>query len=228
MTELSRERMDGSYNSITITVSTDSVPLTPLGSALRESTARHEALLSMNFSARPEGVFIHTVQGGRDEIQRRIADNTDILRACTSAIDRTRSSVHAYASMGEDHLLHRLLEYPIIVDTPVEYDEFQRATVRIFAPNEMKHEICAGFTSDKDVNIEKITGFQPIRDTPLDALSERQEEILRTAYRAGYYDYPRSVDSADLAERFEIEPTTVNEHLRVAESKLMTRLAVLD
>lgn len=54
-----------------------------------------------------------------------------------------------------------------------------------------------------------------------DHLTDRQREILAAAHEAGYYSWPRETTGEDLAESLGISPSTLHQHLRVAESKLI-------
>jgi GAF domain-containing protein len=55
-------------------------------------------------------------------------------------------------------------------------------------------------------------------------LTERQREALRTAYFAGYYEWPRQTDGDELAEHLGVAPSTFHEHLRAAQNKLLGAL----
>ncbi|MDZ5809922.1 bacterio-opsin activator domain-containing protein [Halorubrum sp. AD140] len=52
-------------------------------------------------------------------------------------------------------------------------------------------------------------------------LTDRQREVLETAHDVGYYDWPREVTAEELADRFDISPATLHQHLRAAEQKLI-------
>lgn len=52
-------------------------------------------------------------------------------------------------------------------------------------------------------------------------LTNRQREIAETALREGYYDDPRGISGADLADRFDVSSSTLHQHLRAAESKII-------
>ncbi|WP_082837872.1 bacterio-opsin activator domain-containing protein [Haladaptatus sp. R4] len=60
------------------------------------------------------------------------------------------------------------------------------------------------------------------RDTLEDRLTERQRTVLTTAYRAGYYDWPRGSTGEELAESLDIAPPTLHKHLRLAERKVLS------
>jgi hypothetical protein len=64
--------------------------------------------------------------------------------------------------------------------------------------------------------------FSPI--SPLNELTEKQREVLIEAYKMGYYAIPRKITSKQLADKLGLVDSTVVEHLRKAEERLMTRL----
>jgi predicted DNA binding protein len=56
---------------------------------------------------------------------------------------------------------------------------------------------------------------------PDSVLSERQSEVVTTALRRGYYEWPRDVDAETLADELGIAHSTFLEHLRKAERLLL-------
>jgi len=58
------------------------------------------------------------------------------------------------------------------------------------------------------------------RDAAVD-LTDRQHEILESALRQGYYDDPRATSGSDLADRFDVSSSTLHQHLRAAEAKVI-------
>ncbi|MFD1646859.1 PAS domain S-box protein [Haloarchaeobius litoreus] len=60
-------------------------------------------------------------------------------------------------------------------------------------------------------------------------LSPRQAEALATAFRMGYFDWPRDHSGEDVADEMGITQPTLNKHLRVGERKVLELvLEVLD
>ena len=55
-------------------------------------------------------------------------------------------------------------------------------------------------------------------------LTDRQREVLRTAYRMGYFEYPRSANATEVAEELGIGVSTLAEHLAAAQEKLLEEL----
>ncbi len=53
-----------------------------------------------------------------------------------------------------------------------------------------------------------------------EALTQRQEEILRAAFDRGYFDYPKRVSIRDLATTFHVSISTISEILRKGQTKV--------
>lgn len=62
------------------------------------------------------------------------------------------------------------------------------------------------------------------RQTLLERMTERQAEALRTAYAAGYYNWPRESTAEECAEALDIAQPTFTQHLRAGEQKLLSSL----
>lgn len=58
----------------------------------------------------------------------------------------------------------------------------------------------------------------------LEALTDRQQEVLQTAYDMGYYDVPRAVSTDEIADELNLDPSTVAEHLQRAERNVFSQL----
>lgn len=73
-----------------------------------------------------------------------------------------------------------------------------------------------------DLEVEAIGDYRPDAHHWFDTLTGRQQEILRTAVREGYYEDPRRATQRDVAEALGIGPGTVSEHLRRIEAKVFS------
>lgn len=134
------------------------------------------------------------------------------------------------------------LEYDpndMVCPTLLEYGFVHSAPVRIEGGRE-EWQVC--FTGDRsgiesaldgvrqdagaEVSIASITGSNsgtPLteREQRLDSLTPTQRKVFEQAREAGYYEWPRGCSTRDLADRVGVSKTTLLEHLRKAESKLL-------
>ena len=110
----------------------------------------------------------------------------------------------------------------------------------LFPPLEIREEkikICfLGNNAQVSDFLEKITmlgirfkvvlltdaDFSP--DSPLNKLTEKQKKALMAAYKLGYYDIPRRINSEKLARELNIGSSTLGEHLRKAERSLIIHI----
>lgn len=74
--------------------------------------------------------------------------------------------------------------------------------------------------------IKKTSFVKPIYQGAnlLSCLTDKQKEILLIANELGYYEIPRKVDTEKLAEHVGLGRTTVVEHLRKAEKRIMNQI----
>src|SRR5918996_3959719 len=80
------------------------------------------------------------------------------------------------------------------------------------------------YTNKWGNNSFKILGLTSIDtkgESLLSKLTPRQRQMLLTAYALGYYDVPRKISSDDLSRHLNVDKSTIVEHLRKAERKLM-------
>lgn len=80
--------------------------------------------------------------------------------------------------------------------------------------------------ADAEVSIAAITGPdsgspRSERERRLDSLTPTQRKVFEHAREAGYYQWPRGCSTRDLADDLDVSKTTLLEHLRKAESKLL-------
>lgn len=69
-----------------------------------------------------------------------------------------------------------------------------------------------------------VETHRAFRATLEDALTDRQFEVLRTAYLSGYFAWPRERNGQEIAASLDVAQPTFARHLRVAEQKLLDRL----
>jgi DNA-binding CsgD family transcriptional regulator len=106
---------------------------------------------------------------------------------------------------------------------PPDFLDVDRMKVEMIGKeNEIKKLL--HYTNKWGDNSFKILGLTSI-DTKgaslLSKLTQRQRQMLLTAYALGYYDVPRRISSDELSVHLNLDKSTIVEHLRKAERKLI-------
>lgn len=105
----------------------------------------------------------------------------------------------------------------------VEIDD-ESVTFDISGTQEGISDVIAGFEeADVNLTLHELHEYRS-HPNPLESLTERQREVLETAFESGYYDVPRCTSTADVAEELGVDGSTVAEHLQRAERNLITTL----
>jgi predicted DNA binding protein len=107
----------------------------------------------------------------------------------------------------------------IVVEVPPGYDAAEIAGA--FLDDHPSAELVAKREKDHSTPLFTRRELQRAVD---DRLTDRQREVLRTAFEAGYYDCPRRTEGGELADRLGISSATFSEHIRAAESNILTIL----
>lgn len=121
----------------------------------------------------------------------------------------TKRSCGAYSAIEQNHGILRRRTH--ITSNHRVY------TVLLFRREDLKAMIDE-FRTIGAVTLGKITRFEE----PSHRLTDRQREVVDTALRLGYFEWPREINSEELAAELDIGRATLLEHLRKAESKLLT------
>jgi predicted DNA binding protein len=111
-----------------------------------------------------------------------------------------------------------------IPDAPVRVlDGREQWTVLTTEPRERVDALIGEIREECDAEI-RLTGISmPVADPtdPRIELTVRQREVFDLARERGYYAWPRGATAADLAAELDVSKSTVLEHLRKAESRLL-------
>jgi predicted DNA binding protein len=120
----------------------------------------------------------------------------------------TKRSSGALPIIRENHgMLHNMSQFD---GTHRVFD------VIIFGREDLK-AIIDGLRALGTARLERLESFT----SPSSSLSSRQIEVIEQAYEVGYFDWPRRTDAKTLAAQLDISHSTLLEHIRKAEKKLI-------
>jgi GAF domain-containing protein/DNA-binding CsgD family transcriptional regulator len=97
--------------------------------------------------------------------------------------------------------------------------------VRLPATGNVRDFVEAFTSAHEDVEVlaQRSTpeGAGDVRSGFVDRLTDRQREVMRVAYHAGFFDWPRESTGEDIADTLGVSPPTVHKHIRAVERKLI-------
>ncbi|MFC7176409.1 helix-turn-helix domain-containing protein [Halosegnis marinus] len=126
-----------------------------------------------------------------------------------------------------DMVCPTLLEHGFVHSAPVRIENGREEWQVVFAGDRSEIEPALdGVRADAgaEVEVAAITAGDTARserEQRLDSLTPKQRETFEAARDAGYYRWPREATTRELADEFGVSKTTLLEHLRKAEAKLL-------
>jgi len=99
--------------------------------------------------------------------------------------------------------------------------EEREATMSLVGPqNSISSTIREYEAAGVSPDLDKLGSYDG-QNQPLDELTDRQQEVIQTAYDMGFYEVPREVSTEEIANELELDPSTVAEHLQRAERNML-------
>jgi len=120
----------------------------------------------------------------------------------------TKTSCGAYSAVDRNHGILRRRNF---------ISRHRRVYTVLFFRREDLRAMIEDFKAIGTVTLDKVKEF----GESANRLTDRQEEVIRHALEAGYFEWPRDVTSDELAAEMDISRATLLEHMRKAESKLL-------
>lgn len=115
----------------------------------------------------------------------------------------------------------RELDLDLISTTPTIISE-KKVTYSCIGENENLTKLVEIFRKEgsKILNMSfKKAAYQ--RQDILSILTDKQREVLVAAYKFGYYNYPKKINSEQLSKKVNVSKATLMQHLRKAEGRIL-------
>ncbi|GGN96036.1 MULTISPECIES: helix-turn-helix domain-containing protein [Haloarcula] len=127
----------------------------------------------------------------------------------------------------DDMVCPTLLEHGFVHSAPVRIEDGREEWQVCFADERSKIEPALDRVradAGAEVSVAAITASESAaseREQRLDSLTSAQRKVFEHARDAGYYEWPRETSTRELADDMDVSKTTLLEHLRKAEAKLL-------
>lgn len=179
--------------------------------------------LQWNFTGDALGILHHAV-GDDDAFETAVDEIPEVLDY--DIVPAGGDTFYAYIRDATTDALAELFgpitRGGLIVIPPIRYHEDGAVTFSIFGPDAEIQAAIETVPDPVDVTIEEIGGLAATAAAVEARLSQRQTEAMEAAADLGYYDVPREASHEDVAAVLGCAPSTAAEHLRKAESKLVS------
>ncbi|MFB6177821.1 MAG: helix-turn-helix domain-containing protein [Halobaculum sp.] len=132
------------------------------------------------------------------------------------------------AEVARSALLDVLIDEGVALDRVAVEDGAGRLAMRVSAATDVRRllERCSlggDATLVRKTSVSTRDGDRP-GGSPTDALTARQREVIGTAHRGGFFDWPRGHTGEEIAAELGIAPSTFHQHVRTGTSRLFDAL----
>lgn len=174
--------------------------------------------------------LLHVRGDATDAVLEAVADAVgiaDVLEGGTEAIVVTDDCLRPHTEGNVEEYLER---HDCLLLPPLRYEDGGKL-VRVLTLD--AGNLAAFYEDVRDAfdvtvrskrEVDAVTQAGPNITTDVPALSDRQTEAIRAAWADGYYDVPRRTTTTELAAAMGVDRRTFEEHLRLAEEKVVGAL----
>lgn len=184
-----------------------------------------ELLHNVNLLADETIVAIYQFSGERAALEAILEESPLV---CKYQLSGGEDAIHAYLHIEASDrlvgLLSMLRQFEFIFDTPLEFTRRGGLCVTMIGDVKSFQKAVPDVPDGIRLKLLKTGRYQPDTDRLFSQLTDRQQEILRTAVEMGYYDVPRAVTHDDIGDELGCTGGTVGGHLRKIESKILAQI----
>jgi predicted DNA binding protein len=171
-------------------------------------------------------VLLYDIVGDADTVRSLLSDEASALSYDVFTVDD--ETVRAHVHFEEDTLVTALIhlknEYDLIINPPLEIDEDGGLHMSVAGDPENIREAAMMRPDTVDIMLEEAEEGDVDMVDVTTLLTDRQQEVLEVALAKGYYEIPRRATNEDIAAEMDCSTSTVGEHLRKIESRLISEV----
>ncbi|WP_335999800.1 helix-turn-helix domain-containing protein [Halorientalis halophila] len=198
---------------------------------LDEAIVEHPELsreAALHFDLMPDGtsVLLYHIDGDAEDLEAILAAEDSALSYDVFEVegDGLRAHVRFAANTVLSAMIQLMDEYDLIVDPPVDIDDEGGLHMQVAGEFKKIREAAQMRPGQLDIELEEDDSGGVDRVDVTTMLTERQLEVLEVALEKGYYEIPRQATNEDIAADLDCSTSTVGEHLRKIESRIISQV----
>ncbi|WP_224450504.1 helix-turn-helix domain-containing protein [Haloprofundus salilacus] len=178
--------------------------------------------IQWNYTGDALGI-LHYVVGDADALERAMQEIPEVVGYDMERIDERSCYVYVRDATTDSlqEMFSPISSGGIIVVPPIEYESDGTVVFSMFGTDDEVQDAIEGVSVPVDVTIEAVGGLAGTTTAIEAHLTNRQRRVVETAVELGYYDIPRTASQEDIAAKLDCAPSTIAEHLRKAESRIL-------
>lgn len=199
----------------------------PVGEDIEtEPSLTQESILHLNQLNDGSVVLLTQLRGDAETLESLLESRDDIRSYNVSRLrDSLQAYVHAEPTDAGAALLELTQRHEFVLDTPIEYGPEGGISVAVIGEEETVRRAIEDVPESIRVELQQLSDYDPELRELSSLLTDRQREILNTAADLGYYEVPRRATHEDIATELDLSTTTVGEHLRKIEARMLSEIA---
>ncbi len=194
--------------------------------ALWEAGVYFEAIHSMDFLADDSVVIVYEIDANEKQLRRTLDRGEQ--RVVDYVVTNHADPLVAQIRIQPDDVLEQVLSihrsFGLSVEFPIRYLSHDPTTIEIveIGPQSELSDRIEATREYATVDIQQVHRYEPTTGQLFQELTDRQQEVLLTALRKGYYRTPREATHEDIARDLSCSASVVGQHLRRIETKLVS------
>jgi predicted DNA binding protein len=172
------------------------------------------------------GVLLYRLVGDRPSLVSAVEDHEDVI--AYDELDADGDQFHLYLHVAAGEPLSTVMDvaqkYALMIDTPIEFTGRGAVRMTVIGDHDLVGQAMDELPESISVAVDEVGTYTPDRRDMLSMLTDRQLEVFQKAVELGYYEIPRRTTHEEIADDLECAPSTVDEHLRKAESRVLRGL----
>ena len=211
---------------VRITIDPTDLPLRPLYHRLTGGDRIERThIVNWNVAEPPTG-FLFRIRGEYETLEPTLEESPHV--ADWELLALTERECYCFvageATPGSRALFENFTRGSLLTVPPVSLNRDGTSTFTLVGTEADIQAAVEGVPDLVDVTVEAVGGERVATDSVVGALSPRQREAMEAALEIGYYDVPRSGAIEDVAIELGCATATAAEHLRKAESTVISSL----
>ena len=199
----------------------------PVASAIdAHPSLTRESILHISRLNDGTAVLLTQIRGEEGALDSVLASSEEVLSYDVyPQQDGLQAYVHTEPTAAAASLLELEQEHEFVLDMPIEYGPDGGLKVAVIGREETVRRAIDDIPEGIRVELEQLSDYDPELRELSSLLTDRQQELLDTATDLGYYEVPRQATHQDIADELELSTTTVGEHLRKIEARMLSEIA---